>query len=108
MEDLLLSELLENFARNFREFEETMDALQSDNSALETEGSRLNEKVRDLQKMIMLKEMGQKGGTGMSVVKDSPMLIQQVRQWVCCTVRYLFLLEHSFLLNLRSKCCVRR
>ena len=81
---------------NFREFEETMDALQSDNSALETEGSRLNEKVRDLQKMIMLKEMVQKGGTGMSVVKDSPMLIQQVRQWVCSTIRYLFFLEHSF------------
>ena len=64
-----------------------MDALQNDNSALETESAKLNERVRDLQKMIMLKDMGQKGGVGPAVVKDSPMLIQKV-----CTAGFHVLL----------------
>lgn len=74
----------------YREFEETMDALQADIDALEVEKAELKERLRVLSKKQLLEGLvssqrspGSSGGAvgaagGAFAVKDSPMLLQQV------------------------------
>lgn len=87
-----LEEAHNNFKKKEKEFEETLDHLQTDIDSLENEKGEMKEKLKLLSKKALADGMSKSSsGSQLSMhslgpnlpamVKDSPMLLQEIENW---------------------------
>lgn len=105
-----LEEAHNNFKKKEKEFEETLDHLQTDIDSLENEKGEMKEKLKLLSKKALIEGMSKStpgaslasmqslGPNIPAVVKDSPMLLQEID-----SLRKLFLNERNERIKLQNE-----